>query len=574
MKGFSLGRGLHVDLDALVDTRLLVQANSGGGKSWCLRRLLEQTHGGVQHLVIDPEGEFASLREKFDYVLAAKKGGETLADPRSAKLLAERLLELRISAIIDIYELKAHERIRFVRLFLEALVDAPKKLWHPALVVVDEAHVYCPEKGNAESAGAVIDLATRGRKRGFCAVLATQRISKLHKDAAAECNNKLIGRSALDIDMKRSADELGLSGREDTKKLRTLEAGEFYSFGPAFTPTQVNLVKVGAVQTTHPKAGARLAFAAPPPTEKVRALLPKLADLPAEAEERQHTIEDLRKELANARRELTLAQRAQPQATPRTVEKVVEKRIEVPVLKDAQLTKLKAAVDRMGDVADRLVSVGGDLRGFAGAIVEALRNGRPRPIVSVKSAPGLHTLAEMRAMPEGTTVRSPVDGDFMLSGPQQRILDALAWLETIGISPATREAVGFLSGYRPTSGRFANLLGGLRTADTIEYPQGGTVALTDFGRAHAQAPNAPMSVDELHRLVLQRLSNPEGKVLAPLLSAYPQSLSREELAEASGYRETSGRFANLLGTLRSLGIVDYPEPGRVVALGVLFLEGT
>lgn len=278
------------------------------------------------------------------------------------------------------------------------------------------------------------------------------------------------------------------------------------------------------------------------------------------------------------------AQRAQPQATPRTVEKVVEKRVEVPVLKDAQLTKLKAAVDRMGDVADRLVSVGGDLRGFSGEIVAALHNGRKQAIgaeatlnlgrVTVKSAPGLHTLAEMRAMPEGTTVRSPVDGDFMLSGPQQRILDALAWLETIGISPATREAVGFLSGYRPTSGRFANLLGGLRTADTIEYPQGGTVALTDFGRAHAQAPNAPMSVDELHRLVLQRLSNPEGKVLAPLLSAYPQSLSREELAEASGYRETSGRFANLLGTLRSLGIVDYPEPGRVVALGVLFLEGT
>jgi hypothetical protein len=56
-----------------------------------------------------------------------------------------------------------------VRLFLEALVNAPKKLWHPALVVVDEAHVFCPETGEAESGDAVIDLATRGRKRGFCA---------------------------------------------------------------------------------------------------------------------------------------------------------------------------------------------------------------------------------------------------------------------------------------------------------------------------------------------------------------------------------------------------------------------
>lgn len=130
-----------LDLDALVNSRLLIQANSGAGKSWCLRRLLEQTHGRIQHLVIDPEGEFSSLRERFDYVLAAKRDGDTLADPRSAKLLAERLLELGVSAILDIYDLAPHDRVRFVRSFLEALVDAPKQLWHPVLVVLDEAHV-------------------------------------------------------------------------------------------------------------------------------------------------------------------------------------------------------------------------------------------------------------------------------------------------------------------------------------------------------------------------------------------------------------------------------------------------
>ena len=148
----TIGDGLPIDISRLIETRLLLQANSGAGKSWALRRILEQTHGTVQHLVIDPEGEFASLREKFDYVLAARSGGDTAADPRTAKLLAERLLELGVSAILDIYELKPHERVRFVRLFIDALVDAPKALWHPVLVVIDEAHVYCPEKGEAESA--------------------------------------------------------------------------------------------------------------------------------------------------------------------------------------------------------------------------------------------------------------------------------------------------------------------------------------------------------------------------------------------------------------------------------------
>ena len=201
---FELGPGVRCDLQQLIDTRALIQANSGGGKSHALRRLLEQTHGRVQQLVIDPEGEFASLRERYDSILAARHGGDTAADPRGATLLAERLLELGVSAILDISELKAHERITFVRHFLEALVDAPKTLWHPALVVVDEAQVFCPQHGEAESAAAVIDLATRGRTRGFSAILATQRLSKLHQDAAAELNNTLIGRTGLDVDRQRA----------------------------------------------------------------------------------------------------------------------------------------------------------------------------------------------------------------------------------------------------------------------------------------------------------------------------------------------------------------------------------
>lgn len=59
-----------LDVDRLVGGRMLLQASSGYGKSWALRRILEQTHGRVQQIVIDPEGEFYTLREKFDYVLA------------------------------------------------------------------------------------------------------------------------------------------------------------------------------------------------------------------------------------------------------------------------------------------------------------------------------------------------------------------------------------------------------------------------------------------------------------------------------------------------------------------------
>ena len=185
MKSISFGSGVGLDLEKFIDTRALIQAGSGGGKSYRIRWLLEQSYGHVQQIILDLEGEFHTLREKFDYVLIGK-GGDVDIEVRGAEILARKLLELNVSAIVDLYEFKQHERIRFVKLFLDALINSPKNLWHPCIIVVDEAHQFCPEKGQAESASAVIDLATRGRKRGFCAVLATQRLSKLHKDAAAE----------------------------------------------------------------------------------------------------------------------------------------------------------------------------------------------------------------------------------------------------------------------------------------------------------------------------------------------------------------------------------------------------
>ena len=59
--------------------------------------------------------------------------------------------ELRVSAILDIHDLKAHERQSFVRKFLDALIHAPREHWHPALLVLDEAHLFAPEHGKAEA---------------------------------------------------------------------------------------------------------------------------------------------------------------------------------------------------------------------------------------------------------------------------------------------------------------------------------------------------------------------------------------------------------------------------------------
>lgn len=287
-----------MSLDTLIESRLLIQANSGGGKSHTIRRVVEQSFGHKQIIIIDPEGEFGNLRAKYDFVYCGKDG-DAPADPRSASLLARRLLELKASAIIDLYEIPM-ERKRFVRLFLEALINAPKELWHDCLIIIDEAHVFAPEKSESEALTSVIDLASRGRKRGYCLIAATQRPAKLHKDVSAECNNKLIGRAVQDIDRKRSAEELGFTSKEEVLSLRDLEPGEFYAFGPAISRSVVK-IKIGDVRVPPPKRGA--AKKAPPkPSAKVKEILSQLSDLPGEAQKEATTIAELKKENAELKR--------------------------------------------------------------------------------------------------------------------------------------------------------------------------------------------------------------------------------------------------------------------------------
>lgn len=535
---------------------MLIQANSGGGKSRAIRQLLEETHGRVQHLVLDPEGEFGTLRERFDYVLAGKEG-DVPAVPKAAKLLSRRLVELGASAIIDLYDLNLTERREFVRLFLTELMALPRSLWHPILVVIDEAHLFAPERGSGESqaSDAVISLCTQGRKRGFAAVLATQRISKLHKDAAAELLNKLIGRTGLDVDMKRAGDELGLD-KEGRRALARLAPGEFYAYGPAISP-EIQVVRTGNVTTTHPEAG-RLASPPPPAPAKVRAMLAQLADLPQQAEEEARTVADLHRQLREAQAKIRKAERNGPE---KIVEKVVVDERAVARAVDAAVKPLLARADRTKRAAEKV----------SGALATLLAEvGAPMPEPSV-AAP---TRAVASAPPRATAPRPadpPAEG---VTAPQQKILDVLLAFEAISPARApSKSNVAVFAGVSSTSGGYFNNLGRLRGLGLIDYPSGGTVALTNAGRSIARPSVSVESQADLLAAWVARIPAPQARVLEALAAIYPEAIAKDALAEQLGVSPTSGGYFNNLGALRSLGVIDYPSPGMVAATDLLFPDG-
>lgn len=558
-----LGDNVHIDLDRLVNTRLLIQANSGGGKSYLLRRLLEQSHGVIQQIVIDPEGEFASLREKYDYVYAAKTGGDTLADPRTAALLAERLLELNASAIIDIYELNPTDRKRFVRLFLDAMVNAKKELWHPVLVVLDEAHVYCPEKDDAESSEAVKAIATRGRKRGYCIVFATQRIANFAKDAAAECNNKLVGRTSLDVDSKRAAADLGFTSNEQRLGLRDLDDGEFFAYGPAISRVVVKF-KTGPIQTTHPKAGSHLAGIVPPPTSKIKKLLPKLSDLPAEAADREKTTADMKKEIAELRRELAHAKRPM-QVTEVAREKIVK--VKVPIMSSV-VARLLANVNRNSAEAVDYLSVfvqsidkAADRLAKEIERAERLTESSPAqspPVNALKLKPRSEwpkpeDVAPSRAFDPPD---APTNGDGIREGGQRRILIALAQF-----GPSSTSRLRVLSGIESMH-TFRKYIGQHRANGFIE--KGGLPQLTDAGRRivgdYTPLPTGGALIDYWKRT----LTGGKAAIFA-YLSEHPTNVFEHEVLQHRAGIESIHTFRKYLGQLRTLELISYQQGGVAVA---------
>jgi hypothetical protein len=244
------GDAISIDLEELLATRLLVQGNSGSGKSHLLRRLLEKSAGEVQQVVIDPEGDFVTLAERYGHVpVEAADHSE-----HDIVRLAGRIREHRASVVLSLEGLEAEGQMRCAAAFLSGLFEAPRDHWYPALVVVDEAQLFAPAGGGevAEeirraSLSAMTNLMCRGRKRGLAGVIATQRLAKLAKNVAAEASNFLMGRTFLDIDMARAADLLGMERRQ-AEAIRDLPRGTFLALGPAIARRPV-AVAIGEVET-------------------------------------------------------------------------------------------------------------------------------------------------------------------------------------------------------------------------------------------------------------------------------------------------------------------------------------
>lgn len=481
------GAPANLDLEELLATRLLVQGNSGSGKSHLLRRLLEQSAPWVQQTIIDPEGDFVSLGERYGHlVIDAEEHTE-----RGLQAAGERARIHRVSTVLNLEGLDAENQMRRAAAFLGGLFEVARDHWYPMLVVVDEAQLFAPavagevsDEARKLSLGAMTNLMCRGRKRGLAGIIATQRLAKLAKNVAAEASNFLMGRTFLDIDMARAADLLGMERRQ-AEAFRDLERGQFMALGPALSRRPLGL-RIGPTDTS-PRNGtprlmampesaledARAIILAAPPPETVRTprrvaspdLLDQLMaaksaalEIRPEPAEPQISAEDLAERRERVDRVLR-AILAQPDAGFRVIgvlyqEFVVRCRIEglasvVPDLAEFRrmLTRARAGLgsettqdDAWRDVSVRASLLPDDMQGVFMMIARAAKEGWPCPSdAAIARAYGSHSLRRARRLltyiEEQGLIVCQLDG----TGKRTVTLVELAWATAPG-DPNAEEA--------------------------------------------------------------------------------------------------------------------------------------
>lgn len=547
-----------------------VLGKTGSGKTSTTKLMIEQVvAGGARVCILDTiKSDWWGITSSSDgkkpglpfQILGGPMGHVPLpssAGSAVAEIVANGALPL---SIIDMADFEPGGLQRFFVDFAPILL---KKMRGVVYLVIEEAHEVAPkERAGFGAENMAIHwakkLATAGRSRGIRLIVATQRTQSIHNAILGSCETMIVHRLSAPADQKPVLDWLKANSpknvmEEVSASLSSLKTGtawlcsgeakifekrafpRFKTYDNTATPTNDD-------HEHHVKM-------APVDRDKLRSIIGEAVQ---EAEQNDPSI--LKRKIADLQKQVAGkgggAATLDPEATARA-ERLCEERGRAAGHEEGYGEGWEAAFEAMDKV-----------RGAPP------RSGPP-------AGPHVHVQVPLSAIrePQAGTRQVEAEPPDGVSKPQQRILDSLLWFEQVKISPVSKDPLAFLAGASSTSGGYFNNLGRLRSAGLIEYPTGGTVALTETGRALANPPDRIGTLRDLHDAVRQKLPAPMQRIFDEAVRLYPKVVPKDTLAEKIGVSPTSGGYFNNLGRLRSLGLIDYPTPGAVQATSIMFPVG-
>lgn len=579
MNQLKISKSFALPLDVAGEA-IAILATRGAGKSFTSAVLIEEFYAAqVQTVTIDPTGVYWGLRSDAKgtgeglpiIVLGGAHGDVPLAET-AGKLIADLVVDTGQSLVLDLSDFESDgAQCRFMTDFAERLYRRKARSRTTLHLIVDEADEFAPQQPQAKEArmvGAMAKLVRRGRSRGIGLTLITQRSASLNKNMLDLVETLLLmrmlgprDREAANgwIKHKNLADELGVLG-----SLPSLPTGTAWVWSPLRNVLEkVAMRRIDTFDSyVTPKPGeVRIE-----PKALAKVDLDKLgAQIKATAEKAK--AEDpaaLRGRISELEREL---KNGHAPAVDNAALEAAEARGKHIAL-EAVGRLASALAESIGNAVEACTTAQRCMESYATFIKTQAESIKRIPLSAEYSKNIPQTakhkvqFADMRKLASSNTETLPAS--------RQKILDALLLLEGMGIDTPSRTQLALWSEVSPTSGGYFNNLGALRTAGLIDYPSPNLVAMTDAGREQAQVTEGISSL-EMQESIVRKVGNSRGVILRALIGIHPNEIPRDDLAAMIGVSPTSGGYFNNLGALRTLGLIDYPRPGYVVALPVLFL---
>lgn len=581
-----LSPDLEVPL-SIATAKLGIIAESGAGKSYTATVLAEMLFGaGVQIIAIDPIGIWWGLQASADgkraglsvLVLGGDHGNMPIT-PESGELVARMLAETGVSAVIDLSNFVTSEIKRFSRDFAEGFYQAKKKHRSPVHLFLEEGQTFAPQ--NPESDENVMlnrfeRLCKQLRNCGVGWSIITQQPQSVHKRILNLANTLILlrttgphERKAIEAWAKSNA-----SGQTDLiGDLPTLDTGTAYVWSPSFLKV-AKRVRISEKTTFDagktPEVGEEAIEPKRLAAVDIERFRDQMASIVQEAEADdpkalKRTIVELRGQLAK---------KAPPE----------KERVEVRAISAAELKRVEKVLEGAQALSTRLLDAGGTLSGLLSEMRTKLQGfahhgpaappgpaAAPQPpmiVLGMKTNPPRPQAVSVlgRSVPISNPPRTQAAGDSGKENYVQLLIrTAVARLPML----PSRNQLAVLSGRSLRSSSFDAAMADI-TRRGLMVKQGNLLSVTAEGLAlvGGSAPT-PASGDEIRSTWLRALPSYEAGLLTVLLSAYPQGMSRVDLAAEAGKSSTSSAFDGAVSTLKKNGLV-VAEAGAVTASETLF----
>lgn len=229
---------------------------------------------------------------------------------------------------------------------------------------------------------------------------------------------------------------------------------------------------------------------------------------------------------------------------------------EVPALTDAErkrLTSLIESYDRMEAVCGRIETMAAEIKQSSGVNRAEILFFKTMLAGKLKTPP-LRPVSARESLPVPVKRRmvSPLNGNQQdLGAAHRKFLTVLANRQD---RPTRRNQLAVISGYSSKSSHVDNTISNLRVRGYI-HGERDNLVITAEGLAALGSYDPLPSGEALIEHWVSEVGSAGGKMLRALVETYPNTMSRDELAEVTGFSVSSSHVDNTISGLRTRELV-------------------